>query len=149
MYWIKFCKLKFFGIMRFCSWVFNPKRCGFFRNLAKIAKKLWFFEVENHKIDFSEAAFEVHYLSVSQKLVILGFSPIFFWYWPWSLPNHSEAKLSASLTSKFSWSCQLSYGTLFVGSVSKLEPPETTISHRVILDLRLLRPYRNLQEQTN
>ena len=36
--------------------------------------------------------------------------------------------------SKFSWRCQLSYETLFVGSVSKLEPPETTISHRVILD---------------
>ena len=36
--------------------------------------------------------------------------------------------------SNFSWGCQLSYETLSVRSVSKLELPETTISHRVILD---------------
>ena len=38
--------------------------------------------------------------------------------------------------SNFSWGCQLSYETLFVGSVSKLKPPETTISHRVILEFK-------------
>ena len=63
----------------------------FFRNLAESNRKLWFFEVENHKNDFffnffipmsynfisnlnedfHEASFEVYYVSVSQKLVIL------------------------------------------------------------------------------
>ena len=85
-----------------------------------------------------EASFEVYYISVSQKLAILGISPqIFFiltlvtsdtsWGQSMSLSNLNEV-------SNFSWGCQLSYETLSVRSVSKLELPETTISHRVILD---------------
>ena len=71
----------------------------FFRNLAKIDEKLQFFWSKNREIDFfffffltkvsyfvsninddfHEASFEVYYVSVSQKLGILGFSPqIFF-----------------------------------------------------------------------
>jgi hypothetical protein len=34
--------------------------------------------VSNLNDNFSEASFEVYYLSVSQKLVMSGFSPIFF-----------------------------------------------------------------------
>ena len=72
---------------------------SFFRNLAETDKKLGFFETQSHKIDFFfnffitkstnsisninedfyEASFEVNYISVSQKLAILGFSSkIFF-----------------------------------------------------------------------
>ena len=94
--------------------------------------------VSNLNDDFHEASFEVYYISVSQKLTILGFSPqIFFiltsvtsdtsWGQSMSLSNLNEV-------SNFSWGCQLSYETLSVRSVSKLELPETTISHRVILD---------------
>ena len=71
----------------------------FFRNLAETNQKLGFFGIENHKIDFFfncfitkssnfisnmndnfyEASFEVYYIFVRQKLVILGFLPkIFF-----------------------------------------------------------------------
>jgi hypothetical protein len=71
----------------------------FFRNLAETDKKLGFFGIKNHKIDFFfnffiakssnfisnmndnfyEASFEVYYSFVRQKLAILGFSPkIFF-----------------------------------------------------------------------
>ena len=68
--------------------------------------------------DFHEASFEVYYVSVSQKLVILGFSPqIFFiltsvtsdtsWGQTMSLSNLNEV-------SNFSWRCQLSYETFFV-----------------------------------
>jgi hypothetical protein len=94
--------------------------------------------VSNLNDNFSEASFEVYYLSVSQKLVMSGFSPIFFFILT-SITSETSWGQTVSLTdlnevSKFSWRCQLSYETLFVGSVSKLEPPETTISHRVILD---------------
>ena len=113
---------------------------------AKIAKSIFFnffitkvsYFVSNPNDNFSEASFEVYYVSVSQKLAILEFSPqIFFiltsvtyetfWGQTISLTNLNEV-------SNFSRGCQLSYETLFVGSVSKLELPETTISHRVILD---------------
>ena len=70
----------------------------FFRNLAETDEKLQFFWSKNRKIDFffnffitkvsyfvsnmnddfHEASFEVYYVSVSQKLVILEFSPQFF-----------------------------------------------------------------------
>ena len=71
----------------------------FFRNLAETDEKLQFFWSENREInffsiffiakgsyivskpndDFHEASFEVYYVSVSQKLAILGISPqIFF-----------------------------------------------------------------------
>ena len=71
----------------------------FFRNLAETDEKLQFFWSKNREIhfffnffitkvsyfvsnpndNFSEASFEVYYVSVSQKLRILGFSPqIFF-----------------------------------------------------------------------
>ena len=66
--------------------------------LAETDEKLQFFSSENHEIDFffnffitkvsyfvsnmnynfHEASFEVYYVSVSQKLVILEFSPHFF-----------------------------------------------------------------------
>ena len=53
---------------------------------AKIAKSIFFnffitkvsFFVSNMNDDFHEASFEVYYVSVSQKLVILEFSPHFF-----------------------------------------------------------------------
>ena len=55
---------------------------------AKIAKSIFFFTffitkvsyfVSNLNDDSHEASFEVYYISVSQKLTILGFSPqIFF-----------------------------------------------------------------------
>ena len=72
-------------------------RC--FKKLAETDEKLKFFWSENWEIhlysiffitkvfyfvsylneDFHEASFEVYYVSVSQKMVILGFSPqIFF-----------------------------------------------------------------------
>ena len=53
---------------------------------AKIAKSFFFnifittvsYFVSNLNDDFHEASFEVYYVSVSQKLVILGFSPLIF-----------------------------------------------------------------------
>ena len=68
---------------------------GFSEIQARSLKNYDFFGIEKHKIEFffitkvsdfvsnlnddSEASFEVYYVSVSQKLVILGFSPkIFF-----------------------------------------------------------------------
>ena len=71
----------------------------FFKNLTETDEKLQIFWCKNREIyfffnffitkvsyfvsnlndDFHEASFEVYYVSVSQKLVILGFSPqIFF-----------------------------------------------------------------------
>ena len=76
-----------------------PHRIILFRNLAETDEKLQCFWSENRGIifffnffitkvsyfvsnlnkDFPEASFEVYYVSVSQKLAILGFSPqIFF-----------------------------------------------------------------------
>ena len=62
------------------------KNYNFF--VAKIAKSTFFqffykkkvsYIVSKPNDDFHEASFEVYYVSVSQKLVILGFSPqIFF-----------------------------------------------------------------------
>ena len=70
----------------------------FFRNLAETDEKFQFFWSKNREIDFfffnlfrtkvsyfvsnmnddfHEASFEVYYVSVSQKLVILEFSPKF------------------------------------------------------------------------
>ena len=93
--------------------------------------------VSNLNDDFHEASFEVYYVSVSQKLVILGFSPqIFFiltsvtsdtsWGQTMSLSNLNEV-------SNFSWRCQLSYETIFLWSVPKLECPETNISQWALL----------------
>ena len=93
--------------------------------------------VSNLNDDFHEASFEVYYVSVSQKLVILGFSPqIFFiltsvtsdtsWGQTMSLSDLNEV-------SNFSWRCQLSYETMFVWSVPKLECPETNISQWALL----------------
>ena len=54
---------------------------------AKIAKSIFLnffitkvsYFISNMNDDFHEASFEVYYISVSQKLTILGFSPqIFF-----------------------------------------------------------------------
>ena len=93
--------------------------------------------VSNLNDDFHEASFEVYYISVSQKLTILGFSPqIFFiltsvtsdtsWGQTMSLSDLNEV-------SNFSWRYQLSYETMFVWSVPKLECPEIAISQWVIL----------------
>ena len=115
---------------------------------AKIAKSFFFQFFHNKSLlvfsfvsnmngDFPEASFEVYYVSVSQKLAILGISPqIFFiltsvtsdtsWGQTMSLSDLNEV-------SNFSWRCQLSYETMFVWSIPKLECPETVISQRVIL----------------
>ena len=90
--------------------------------------------VSNLNDDFHEDFFEVNYVSVSQKLVILGFSSqIFFiltlvtsdtsWGQTMSLSNLNEV-------SNFSWRCRLLYETLFVWSVPKLQCPEIVIWHR-------------------
>ena len=71
-------------------------------------------------------------------MAILGISPQIFFILT-SVTSDTSWGQSMSLSdlnevSNFSWGCQLSYETLSVRSVSKLELPETTISHRVILD---------------
>ena len=53
----------------------QKSRNGFFFNFFII--KVSYF-VSNMNDDFPEASFEVYYVSVSQKLVILEFSPQFF-----------------------------------------------------------------------
>ena len=112
---------------------------------AKIAKSTFFnffitkvsYFVSNHNDNFPEASFEVYYISLSQKLAILGFSPqIFFiltsvtsdtsWGQTMSLSDLNEV-------SNFSWRCQLSYETIFLWSVPKLECPETDISQWALL----------------
>ena len=74
--------------------------------------------VSNLNDDFHEASFEVYYISVSQKLTILGFSPQIFFIltsvtsvtsWGQSMSLNDLTKVS-----KFSWICQLSYEVLFV-----------------------------------
>ena len=88
--------------------------------------------------DFHEASFEVYYLSVRQKLVILGFLPkIFFaltlvtsetsWGQTMSFSDLSEV-------SNFSWRLQLLYEVLFVELEWKVKHPETPISQRTLLD---------------
>ena len=113
---------------------------------AKIAKSTFFqffiakgsYIVSKPNDDFHEASFEVYYISVSQKLAILGISPQIFFILT-SVTSNTSRGQSMSLSDlnevyNFSWGCQLSYEILSVRSVSKLELPETTISHRVILD---------------
>ena len=60
------------------------------------------FGIENHKINFHEASFEVYYVSVSQTLAILGFSPQIFFiltYQRWfnKIIYNTEMKLWAVL----------------------------------------------------
>ena len=98
--------------------------------------------VSNLNDDFHEASFEVYYVSVSQKLVILGFSPQIFFILT-SVTSDTSWGQSMSLSdlnevSNFSWRCQLSYETMFVWSVPKLECPETAISQWVILTPKLI-----------
>ena len=88
--------------------------------------------------NFYKDSFEVYNISVTQKLVILGFSSKIFFILT-SVTSETSWGQTISLIDlnevpNFSWGCQLLYETLYVGSVLKLEPPETTISHRVILD---------------
>ena len=90
--------------------------------------------VSNLYEDFSEASFEVYYISVSQKLAILGFSHQIFFILT-SVTSETSWGQSMSLSdlnevSNFSWRCQLSYETLLVWSVPKLECPDTVICHR-------------------
>ena len=97
--------------------------------------------------DFHEASFEVYYVSVSQKLVILEFSPQFFFILT-SVTSDTSWGHSMSLSnlyevSKFSWICQLLYETLFV--VLKLKPKETTIY--IILDLLTLHHLGQLDQK--
>ena len=93
--------------------------------------------VSNMNDDFHEASFEVYYISVSQKLAILGFSSKIFltltsvtsetsWGQTMSLNNLTDV-------SNFSWNCKLSYEILFVELGWKLKHPETTISQRALL----------------
>ena len=94
--------------------------------------------VSNLNDDFHEASFEVYYISVSQKLTILGFSPQIFFILT-SVTSDTSWGQTMSLSdlievSNFSWRCQLSYETMFVWSVPKLECPETAISQRAVLD---------------
>ena len=74
--------------------------------------------------DFHEASFEVYYVSVSQKLAILGFSPQIFFILT-SVTSETSWGQSMSLSdlnevSNFRWRCQR--------SVPKLVCPKTTIS---------------------
>ena len=90
--------------------------------------------VSNHNDNFPEASFEVYYISLSQKLAILGFSSQIFFILT-SVTSETSWGQSMSLSdlnevSNFSWRCQLSYETLLVWSVPKLECPETIICHR-------------------
>ena len=62
--------------------------------------------------DFHEASFEVYYVSVSQKLGILGFSPQIFSFWPQSLLIQPEAKVWASATSMRSQILAFIWGTV-------------------------------------
>ena len=84
--------------------------------------------------DFYEDSFEVYYISVSQKLAILGFSSKIFltltsvtsetsWGQTMSLNNLTDV-------SNFSWNRKLSYKILFVELRWKLKHPKTTISQR-------------------
>ena len=93
--------------------------------------------VSNMNDDFHEASFEVYYISVSQKLAILGFSSKIFltltsvtsetsWGQTMSLNNLTDV-------SNFSWNCKLSYEILFVELGWKLKHSETTISQRALL----------------
>ena len=107
----------------------------------------WFFSnfyipkpynfISNLNDDFHEASFEVNYFSVSQKLMILQFLHIFFILT--SVTSDTSWGQSMSLSdlyevSNFSWICQLLYEVLFVEFRWKLKHPETTISHRALLD---------------
>ena len=88
--------------------------------------------------DFHEASFEVYYVSVSQKLVILEFSPQFFFILT-SVTSDTSWGQSMSLSdlyevSNFSWICQLSYEVLFVEFGWKLKHPEAAFSQWAILD---------------
>ena len=120
------------------------KNCNFFG--GKIAKSTFFqffitkvsYIVSKPNDDFHEASFEVYYVSVSQKLVILEFSPQFFFILT-SVTSDTSWGQSMSLSdlyevSNFSWICQLSYEVLFVEFRWKLKHPETAISHRALLD---------------
>ena len=100
-------------------------------------KKVSYF-VSNLNDNFSEASFEVYYVSVSQKLGILGFSPQIFFILT-SVTSDTSWGQSMSLSdlnevSNFSWRCQLSYEVLFVEFGWKLKHPETAISHWALLD---------------
>ena len=95
--------------------------------------------VSNMNDDFHEASFEVYYVSVSQKLVILEFSPQFFFILT-SVTSDTSWGQSMSLSdlyevSNFSWIWQLSYEVLFVEFGCKWKHPETTFSQWAILDL--------------
>ena len=94
--------------------------------------------ISNLNGDFHKASFEVYYVSVSQKLVILGFSPqIFFILTSFTSETSWGQTMSFSdLTevSNFSWRCLLSYEVLFVELGWTLKHPETAISQRALLD---------------
>ena len=96
------------------------------------------YVVSNMNDDFHEASFEVYYVSVSQKLVILGFShQIFFILTLFtSETSWGQTMTFSDLTevSNFSWRCLLSYEILFVELGWTLKHPETAISQRALLD---------------
>ena len=88
--------------------------------------------VSNLNDDFHEASFGVYYVSISQKLVILGFSPqIFFILTSFTSETSWGQTMSFSdLTevSNLTWICHFSYEVLFVELGWKLKHPEIAIS---------------------
>ena len=70
----------------------------------------FFFNSDIFCLKYNDTSFEVWYVSVSQKLVILGFlSKIFFHF---DLGHFQNGNLT--YVSNFSWRCKLLYEVLFV-----------------------------------
>ena len=87
---------------------------------------------------FYKDSFQVYNISVTQKLVILGFSSKIFFILTsvTSETSWGQTMSFSDLTevSNFSWICLLSYEVLFVELGWTLKHPETTISQRALLD---------------
>ena len=110
--------------------------------VPKITKSIFITKsscfISNMNDDFYVASFEVYYISVRQKLVILGFSHKIFFILTsiTSETSWGQTMDFSDLTevSNFRWRCQLLYGVLFVELGWKLKHPETAISQRALLD---------------
>ena len=72
--WLTVCYLTvFISVFEYCTVIYLTKR-AFWEELLDQRRKIGVLKKTN-----PQASFEVYYVSVSQKLVILGFSPqIFF-----------------------------------------------------------------------
>ena len=99
-----------------------------FSDLTEVSKFSWRFQL----------SFEVYYISVRQKLVILGFShKIFFILTSVNSETSWGQTMGFSDLSEvlnFSWRCKLLYGVLFVELGWKLKHPETANSQWALLD---------------